>query len=50
MVLRPKQYNEELDSMRYLANATQAHIDKINEINDTTKIKTILSTIQLIKT
>lgn len=37
MVLRQKQYNEELDSMRYLANATQAHIDKINEINDATK-------------
>ena len=30
MVLRQKQYSEELDSMRYLANATQAHIDKIN--------------------
>lgn len=37
MVLRQKQYSEELDSMRYLANATQAHIDKINEINDATK-------------
>ena len=37
MILRQKQYNEELDSMRYLANATQAHIDKINEINDATK-------------
>ena len=37
MKLRQKQYNEELDSMKYLANATQAHIDKINEINDATK-------------
>ena len=37
MILRQKQYSEELDSMRYLANATQAHIDKINEINDATK-------------
>lgn len=37
MVLRQKQYSEELDSMRYLANATQAHINKINEINDATK-------------
>lgn len=37
MELRQKQYSEELDSMRYLANATQAHIDKINEINDATK-------------
>lgn len=37
MKLRQKQYNEELDSMKYLANATQAHKDKINEINDATK-------------
>lgn len=37
MKLRQKQYNEELNSMKYLANATQAHIDKINEINDATK-------------
>lgn len=37
LALRQKQYSEELDSMRYLANATQAHIDKINEINDATK-------------
>ena len=37
MALRQKNTSEQLDSMRYLANATQAHIDKINEINDATK-------------
>lgn len=37
MFKQQKQYCEELDSMRFLANATQAHIDKINEINDATK-------------
>lgn len=37
MAFRQKQFSEELDSMRYLANATQAHIDKINEINNATK-------------
>lgn len=34
---RQEQYSETLDSMRFLANASQAHIDKINEINDATK-------------
>ena len=51
MVLRQKQYSEELDSMRYLANATQAHIDKIKKLTMLPKIstKTILYTTQLIK-
>ena len=32
-----KLYSEALDSMKFLTNATQAHIDKINEINNATK-------------
>lgn len=37
MELKQKSTSIQLDSMRYLANATQAHIDKINEINNATK-------------
>lgn len=37
MMLKQKNISDQLESMRYLVNATQAHIDKINEINDATK-------------
>lgn len=37
IVHRQKKYEVALDSIQYVANATQSQIDKINEINDATK-------------